>query len=86
MSKELLKNLQIKHDSQKVAAIQLPWLNESTKAGAQNITNVRSNEILNIDVSGDDSKEISKTIGKNYIGTKTDTDAALKEALKSNVQ
>jgi hypothetical protein len=35
MSKELLKNLQIKHESQKVAAIQLPWINEATKAGAK---------------------------------------------------
>jgi len=86
MSKELLKNLQIKHDSQKVAAIQLPWLNESTKAGAQNIKNVRLNEILNTDVSADDSKEISKTTGKNYIGTKIDTDADLKEALNSSMQ
>jgi lysophospholipase L1-like esterase len=31
MSKELLKNLPTKHGSQKVAAIQLPWRNESIK-------------------------------------------------------
>jgi hypothetical protein len=86
MSKELLKNLQIKHESQKVAAIQLPWINEATKAGVQNIKNVRLNEILNIDVGADISKEISKTTGKNHIGTKIDTDAVLKEALNSSVQ
>jgi hypothetical protein len=34
MSKELLKNLPTKHESQKVAAIQLPWRNESIKVGA----------------------------------------------------
>ena len=44
------------------------------------------NEILNTDVSADDSKEISKTTGKNYIGTKIDTDADLKEALNSSMQ
>jgi hypothetical protein len=86
MSKELLKNLSIKHESQKVAAIQLPWKNESTKAGAQIIKNVRLNEILNIDIGAEDNQEIVKNTSKNCIGTNTDMDADLKEALNPNEQ
>jgi hypothetical protein len=86
MSKELLKNLPIKHEGQKVSAIQLHWKNDSTKADALIIKNVRLNETLNTDIGAEDSKGISKTTSKNCIGTKIDIDADLKDALNSNAQ
>jgi hypothetical protein len=61
----------------------LPWKNESSKAGAQILKNVTLNEILNIDIGAEESKEIPKTTSKNFIGTKIDIDA---EALNSNAQ
>ena len=86
MSKELLKTLLTKHESQKVAAIPVPWKKESTNVDAQIIKNVKSNEILNTDMGVEDESEISEISNTNCIETKIDTDAELKEALNSNAQ
>jgi hypothetical protein len=61
--KELLKNLSVKLKSQKVAAIQLPWKDESSKVGAQITEKISSNEISNTNTS-DHSLEITVTVMK----------------------
>ena len=86
MSKELLKTLLTKHESQKVASIPVPWKKESTNVDAQIIKNVKSNESLNTDMGVEDESEISEISNTNCIETKIDTDAELKEALNSNAQ
>jgi hypothetical protein len=88
MSKELLKKLPTKHESQKVAAIQLPWRKESIKVGARTTQNEKSNEIPNIDIDigVKDGKELRNVTSNNCIGTETDADVDLKETPSFNVQ
>jgi hypothetical protein len=86
MSNELLKNLPSNNESQKVSAIKLPWKKEAIKAGAQIVKNVGLNEILNVDIGAEDSKEVSKSTSKDCIGTIIDIDADWKEALNFNAQ
>ena len=86
MSNELLKNLPSNNESQKVSAIKLPRKKEAIKAGAEIVKNVGWNEVLNIDIGVEKSKEISKSTSKNCIGTIIDINADLKEALNFNVQ
>jgi hypothetical protein len=50
-------DLQIKQETHKITAIQLPWKNEFIKAGAQIINDVRLDEIHNIDTGADVCKE-----------------------------
>ena len=86
MSNELLKNLPSNNESQKVSAIKLPWKKEAIKAGVQIVKNVGLNEILNVDIGAEDSKEVSKSTSKDCIGTIIDIDADWKEALNFNAQ
>ena len=73
ITKELIKYLPTKQGNQNVAAIQLPWRDESEKVGARAAQTEKLKVIPNIDTDTvvKDAKELCNTTSNNYIATET---------------
>jgi len=73
ITKQLIKYLPTKQGNQNVAAIQLPWRDESGKVGARTAQTEKLKVIPNIDTDTvvKDAKELCNTTSNNYIDTET---------------